>query len=117
MATKVKSVTKAKVKAAKPKDRKKAAVNAWTVRRKLYGKNGISDEVLAERAKAKAEREKAEKAKAAKKSRPAPRKSREAESKVRAKRTAKPSKAKPSKAQALLADLGQTLTEAKAEKA
>ena len=40
-------------KASKPKDRKKAALSAWAVRRELYGDNGISPEVMKERAKAK----------------------------------------------------------------
>ncbi len=39
-------------KASKPKDRKKAALSAWAVRRELYGDNGISPEVMKERAKA-----------------------------------------------------------------
>jgi hypothetical protein len=59
-----------KAKAAKPKDRKKAALSAWEVRRALYGDNGISPEVMKERAKAKKARAKdAKKRPAAKKSR------------------------------------------------
>lgn len=54
-------------KASKPKDRKKAALSAWAVRRELYGDNGISPEVMKERAKAK---------KKAAKKRPAARKAR-----------------------------------------
>jgi len=45
--------TKTAKKASKPKDRKKAALSAWAVRRELYGDNGISPEVMKERAKAK----------------------------------------------------------------
>ena len=64
-------------KASKPKDRKKAALSAWEVRRAIYGDNGISDEVMKERAKAKRARDKAEKAKAAtKKKRPAAKRAR-----------------------------------------
>jgi hypothetical protein len=40
-------------KVAEPKDRRKAALSAWEVRRAKYGANGISPEVMAERAKAK----------------------------------------------------------------
>jgi hypothetical protein len=56
-----------RAKAAKPKDRKKAALSAWEVRRALYGDNGISPEVMKERAEAK---------KATAKKRPAAKKSR-----------------------------------------
>ncbi len=49
MAKKAKSAKKA----SKPKDRVKAAHSAWEVRRELYGENGISPEVMKERAKAK----------------------------------------------------------------
>ena len=45
--------TKTAKRASKPKDRKKAALSAWAVRRELYGDNGISPEVMKERAKAK----------------------------------------------------------------
>lgn len=41
-----------KAKAKKPKDRVKAALSAWEVRRAKYGANGISDEVMKEREKA-----------------------------------------------------------------
>jgi hypothetical protein len=53
--------------AKKPKDRKKAALSAWAVRREKYGENGISPEVMKERAKAK--KAKAKKRPAAKKAR------------------------------------------------
>lgn len=58
---------KAAKKASKPKDRKKAALSAWAVRRELYGENGISPEVMKERAKAK--KKAAKKRPAAKKAR------------------------------------------------
>ncbi len=40
-------------KVAEPKDRRKAALSAWEVRREKYGANGISPEVMKEREKAK----------------------------------------------------------------
>jgi len=58
---------KAAKKASKPKDRVKAAYSAWEVRRELYGDNGISPEVMKERAKAK--KKAAKKRPAAKKAR------------------------------------------------
>jgi hypothetical protein len=62
--------TKTAKKASKPKDRVKAALSAWAVRRELYGDNGISPEVMKERAKAKrAAAKKAKKRPAARKPR------------------------------------------------